>query len=369
MRAQRHGGKRPGMVYFNIMVTKVLKIEDPENVSPEMLEPAAEIIRAGGLVAFPTETVYGLGGNAIDPDASRKIYAAKGRPSDNPLIVHIADIDELEAVAAELPDAAVKLICAFWPGPLTLVLKKRMIIPDATTGGLPTVAVRMPSHPVAAMFIRTCGLPVAAPSANLSGRPSPTTARHVLEDLDGRIDMVIDGGSAQVGLESTIVDVSTETASLLRPGEITLEMLRGVVPGIQVDPAVTGPVADGVKPKAPGMKYRHYAPKAEMSIVTGETGRVREKILELAAEQEAAGKRVGILAAEESAGSYGRGTVRSVGTRADEETVAHNLFSVLREFDALDVDVIYAEGFEERGIGRAVMNRLRKAAGYRVIEV
>ena len=333
------------------------------------IQIAADIIRNGGLAAFPTETVYGLGGNALDPEASKKIYAAKGRPSDNPLIVHIADMDGLFQVARDIPETAQRLAERFWPGPLTMVLNKTDIVPVETTGGLDTVAVRMPSFPQARQLIKLAKVPVAAPSANTSGRPSPTTAQHVIDDLGGKIEAVIDGGPVAIGLESTIVDLTQEVPTLLRPGGITLEELRDCLGWVDVDPAILGIMADGVKPKAPGMKYRHYAPKAEMTIVTGDAVKVQFKINYLAARDDVVGKKVGIIATDETVGAYYNGVIKSIGSRKNEETVAHNLFALLREFDDIGVEVIYAEGFEDSGIGRAIMNRMRKAAGNRVIEV
>ena len=351
------------------MQTKILKI-DRQNFKDADLDQAGEIIRNGGLVAFPTETVYGLGGNAYDPEAASRIYAAKGRPSDNPLIVHIADMDGLSEIVADVPDTAKKLADAFWPGPMTLVLKKKPSVPDRTTGGLDTVAVRMPVDEIARTLIRASKVPVAAPSANRSGRPSTTTAAHCIEDLDGRIDMIIDGGSVHIGLESTIVDLTGEIPMLLRPGAITLEMLEGVLGHVEIDPAILGPVAEDVKPKAPGMKYKHYAPKAELTIVSGEQGAVQDKINELVAADTAAGRKVGVIATLESRNAYhGQAALKVMGMRNDESTVAHNLFAILREFDDTGVDRIYSEGFEDNGIGRAIMNRLRKAAGYSILEV
>ena len=335
----------------------------------EAVKKAASIIRAGGLVAFPTETVYGLGGNALNPEASSKIYAAKGRPSDNPLIAHIAETEELEAVARDIPDAAYLLAEKFWPGPLTMVLKKNASVPKTTTGGLDTVAVRMPSDEIARALIRESGVPIAAPSANTSGRPSPTTAEHVREDLSGKIEMILDGGPVEIGLESTIIDLSGDVPMLLRPGAVTLEMLRSVLGTVAIDPAILGPVSADVKPKAPGMKYRHYAPKAQMTIVMGEQKAVEAKINELAAAAVSEGKLAGIIATDESMGNYTCGMIKSIGKRSSEDTVAHNLFAVLRDFDEAGVDCIFSEGFEEEGIGRAIMNRMRKAAGYNIISV
>ncbi len=355
------------------MDTKIIRIADPLNVKDSELTEAAGIIRAGGLVAFPTETVYGLGANALDENAARKIYAAKGRPSDNPLIAHISCMDELPALVSAIPETAEKLAAAFWPGPLTMVFHKKEIVPYGTTGGLDTVAVRMPSDPVANRLIRLSGVPVAAPSANTSGRPSPTQAAHVIEDMNGKIDMIIDGGPVGIGLESTIVDVSGGMPTLLRPGAVTLEMLTELLGEVAVDPAISGPVSADVKPKAPGMKYRHYAPKAQMTLVEGTADKAAACIAREALKAAESGKRVGIICTEETRALYPDGVpgivLRVIGSRGNEETVAHNLFAVLREFDDKDVDCIYSESFSGENIGRAVMNRLLKAAGYHTVQV
>ena len=349
------------------METELLNIE---KVLPEekaaALKKAGEIIREGGLVAFPTETVYGLGADALNAEASAKIYAAKGRPSDNPLIVHIHDVDQVYEIASEVPEAAKKVMEKFWPGPLTVILNKKSCVPDGTTGGLKTVAIRMPSHPLARDFIRESGRMIAAPSANTSGRPSPTMAEHVEEDLTGRIDMILDGGPVSIGLESTILDMTVTPPMILRPGAITKEMLEACIGEVTVDKAVIKP---NQRPKAPGMKYRHYAPKADLSIVEGEMSKVISKINELAAEQVKAGHKVGIIGTEESVANYICGDVKSIGTREDESTIAVHLFAILREFDADQVDYIYSESFDTEGIGSAIMNRLLKAAGHHVITV
>lgn len=349
------------------MVTRIEKL-DYERIDEQILARAGDIIRAGGLVAFPTETVYGLGGDALNPESSRRIYAAKGRPSDNPLIVHIARKSDLEVIAAEISEKARKLIDAFWPGPLTLIFPKKAIVPDATTGGLSTVAVRMPSDRIAAAFIAAAGGFIAAPSANTSGRPSTTTAQHVAEDLDGRIEMILDGGQAVIGLESTIVDVSVEEPVILRPGWVTQEMLSRVIGPIEMDRAIIAPDS-GVKPKAPGMKYRHYAPRADLTIVEGETEAVVARINALTAEAEKQGRRVGILATDETKDRYPKGLVLSLGLRTHEEEISRHLFEMLRDFDETDVELIYAESFKDAAIGPAIMNRLLKAAGHKIIQV
>lgn len=349
--------------------TKYIHIATPAAVQDQELLEAAQIIRDGGLVAFPTETVYGLGANALDEKAAKKIYEAKGRPSDNPLIAHISCYEELEPLVTKIPQAGGKLARRYWPGPLTMVFSKSPAVPYGTTGGLDTVAVRMPSDPVASRLIALAGVPVAAPSANLSGRPSPTTARHVWQDMNGRINMILDGGPVGIGLESTIVDVSGPVPVLLRPGAITLEMLRDTVGKVDVDPAIQGPPAEGLRPKAPGMKYRHYAPRGELTLVEGESRAVVSAIRRLVEEGLAEGRKVAVICTEETRDQYSGGILRCVGTRTRQETIAHNLFAVLRELDDLGAEIIYSESFSQDHLGRAVMNRLMKAAGYRVIQV
>ena len=335
---------------------------------PEGLDKAGRILREGGLVAFPTETVYGLGGNALDQKASEKIYAAKGRPSDNPLIVHIAQLDALDAIVRDIPPAALDLAHAFWPGPLTMIFHKAEQVPLSTTGGLETVAVRMPSHPVAMELIRRAGGYVAAPSANTSGRPSPTKASHVIEDLSGRIDVIIDGGEVDIGLESTIVDLTEDIPTVLRPGYINLEMLAGVVGDVRMDQGLIA-ADSGIRPKAPGMKYRHYAPHAPLCVVEGEPGAVAQEIRRLVREAELQGKKAGILTSDEGAALYPQGVVKPLGKRKKEITISQHLFSALREFDQENVDVIYSEAFDTPQMGGAIMNRLLKAAGHTVIQV
>ncbi len=345
------------------MNTKVVKTTEEELIE------AAAILKKGGLVAFPTETVYGLGADALNEEAARKIYAAKGRPSDNPLIAHVAKKEDIEPLVREIPEAGKKLMDAFWPGPLTLIFPKSGRVPKGTTGGLDTVAVRMPSDPVARRLIELAGTPVAAPSANTSGRPSPTTAEHVRQDMDGRIEMIVDGGPVGIGVESTIVDVTGEIPMVLRPGAITMEMLKKCVGAVEIDPAILGPVSQDFKPKAPGMKYRHYAPKADLTIVSGETEDVVRAISRMAAERESEGLSVGIICTDETRALYPCGVVRSMGVRARQETIAHNLYAVLREFDDLNADVIYSESFEGGELSQAIMNRLCKAAGYHMMNV
>ena len=388
------------------METKRIIIEDRNHIKDEELKEAARILRSGGLVAFPTETVYGLGGNALDEDAARKIYAAKGRPSDNPLIAHVSCVEEVEPLVKEIPEAGRKLMEAFWPGPLTMIFPKSEKVPYGTTGGLDTVAIRMPDDPVANRLIALAGVPVAAPSANTSGRPSPTTADHVWQDMNGRIDMIIDGGPVGIGVESTIVDVSSAVPAVLRPGAITMEMLEEVLGEVSVDPAILGPLSADVRPKAPGMKYKHYAPKADLTLVEPGTGADREsgaeqvtgaeqkngadrntgadpetgldeaqlqamirKVRELSREKIEAGYKVGVICTDESRDCYTDGEVRSIGARKSQASVAHNLYALLREFDDLGVDYIFSESFPKDHLGQAIMNRLSKAAGYKIVKV
>lgn len=329
---------------------------------------AGEIIKHGGLVAFPTETVYGLGGDALNPDSSRKIYAAKGRPSDNPLIIHICRLEDIYKIVSDFPEKAKQLADEFWPGPLTMVLPKAEAVPKETTGGLNTVAVRMPVDPIALSFIEAAGGYVAAPSANVSGRPSPTSSRYVEEDMCGRIDMIIDGGDVEIGLESTIVDLTGDTPMLLRPGSITLEMLEGVLGKVAVDPTIMEGNLAG-RPKAPGMKYKHYAPKGELLIVSGESRKVVTCINELAETAMEQGEKTGIIGTEENIPFYQGNSIKSVGRKDDEVSIAKHLYRILREFDDEGVTKIYSESFSAGGMGQAIMNRLLKAAGHQVLEV
>lgn len=339
-----------------------------ENPDMEALARGGEILKNGGLVAFPTETVYGLGGNALDPQASMKIYAAKGRPSDNPLIVHIAELDKMEEIVTEIPEKARILAEKYWPGPLTMILPKASIVPKETTGGLDSVAVRFPSDKIAQELIRAAGGFVAAPSANTSGRPSPTTAAHVEEDLGDEIDMIIDGGQVGIGLESTIVDFTEEIPVVLRPGYISLEMLQETLGEVKMDRGLLK-TEENARPKAPGMKYRHYAPKADLAIVEGEIEQVVAAINQFAEEAEAKGEQIGIIATEETIARYPKGIVKNIGSREEEETIAHNLYDVLREFDQCNVSAIYSEAFYTPRMGQAIMNRLLKAAGHKIINI
>ena len=350
------------------MQTRILRVGSAD-IDQEYIRAAASLIRAGELVAFPTETVYGLGADALCPAAAQKIYAAKGRPSDNPLIVHIERFEVLASIAREVPRGAHRLAEAFWPGPLTMIVWKNEKIPYETTGGMETVAVRMPNHPIALALIRESGCLIAAPSANTSGRPSPTEASHVAEDMEGRIPMILDGGSVGLGIESTIVDLTEEVPMILRPGYVTREMLEVVLgQEVRMDPGIIS-ADSGRKPKAPGMKYRHYAPKADLIVVEGEMDRVIASINRLAADKRVAGLRVGVIATDESSAFYQADDVVSVGAREDEGVIARHLYRILRAFDRSGVEVIYSESFETPGIGQAIMNRLLKAAGHHVLRV
>ncbi|MCR5847431.1 MAG: threonylcarbamoyl-AMP synthase [Lachnospiraceae bacterium] len=345
------------------MDTVIVSI-DEKNPDEEAIKKAGEIIKAGGLVAFPTETVYGLGGDALNPESSKKIYAAKGRPSDNPLIVHIFRIEDLYAIAEEVSWEAQKLIEAFWPGPLTMIFKKKACVPYETTGGLDTVAVRFPVHPTAMAFIEAAGGFVAAPSANLSGRPSPTLAKYVCEDLDGRVDMIIDGGNIPIGLESTIVDMTGEVPMILRPGFVSFEMLEEVIGKVGLDPTILDANC-GERPKAPGMRYRHYAPKADMTIVRGADENVISRINEMAAGKE----KCAVICVSEHVSEYPGITVKNVGSRNNSEEIAAGLYRILRECDDEGIETILSESFSENGIGAAIMNRLVKAAGHKILDV
>ena len=346
---------------------------DPLAPAPEIIEWAAAILRAGGLVAFPTETVYGLGANALDPGAVAGIFRAKGRPPDNPLIVHVADRETVYRLARRVDGRAVRLMELFWPGPLTLILPRQEGVPPEVSAGLETVAVRMPAHQAALDLIRAAGVPVAAPSANLSGRPSPTTAAHVWDDLGEQIDVILDAGPAGIGVESTVLDLTASVPVILRPGGVTREELEAAAGEVRLDPAAGGGGEDAgsagkdgpaavSRPRSPGMKYRHYAPRAPLILVEGEARQAAAKVRELAELKSAAGLKVGILASAEAAPFYPRGEILAAGSRRQPEQIAARLFSALRRFDELGVDVIIAEGVEPAGLGLAVMNRLRRAA-------
>jgi L-threonylcarbamoyladenylate synthase len=356
------------------MQTKLISIVEgePESSIEEKLTEAGEIIRSGGLVAFPTETVYGLGGDALNKESSRKIYQAKGRPSDNPLIIHIADMEHLEKIVSEIPESAVKLSKAFWPGPLTLIMKKSDNVPRETTGGLDTVAVRMPSHKIARRFIEKSGGYVAAPSANLSGKPSPTSAKYVAQDMMGRIDMIIDAEGVEIGLESTIVDLTSDVPMILRPGFITQHMLSKVVGEVDMDVTLIDSTSSQA-PKAPGMKYRHYAPKGELVIVEGEPENIVRYINEQTNLHMEKGEKTGVIGTADYIGRYHADSIKNAGNADKPLEVSNRLYTFLREFDDEDVEYIYSESFgnsfSDEGFGQAVMNRLLKAAGHKIIKV
>ena len=325
------------------------------------IEAAAAILRAGGLVGIPTETVYGLGANGLDPAAVRRIFEAKGRPQDNPLILHIPDPSWLERYCRDVPAAARRLAEQFWPGPLTMILPRRALVPDEVTCGLETVGVRCPDHPVTLDIIRAAGVPVAAPSGNRSGRPSPTCARHMLEDMEGRIQAVVDGGPCGVGVESTIVDLTLPVPRLLRPGGLPLEALEAVLGHVDVDRAVTAPLSPGEKPRAPGMKYRHYAPQAPVTVVTGDGAATAAYI------RRQAGANTGVICFGEYRDRFPGCTVRSIGPMEDRGEQARRVFDALRSFDGTPVTAIFAQCPGEEGLGLAVANRLKKAAGFQIV--
>lgn len=345
------------------MKTKCWSVDndvDSKKKYPQIVE-AAQLLKEGEVVAFPTETVYGLGANAMSDKAVSKIFEAKGRPADNPLIVHISNMEQLELLTEGLPEKAILLMNEFWPGPLTLIFKmKPGSVSTLVTAGLDTVAVRMPDHPVALSLINSAGVPVAAPSANKSGKPSPTTAGHVLDDLDGSIAGVVDGGPTGVGVESTVLDCTADIPVILRPGGLSKEDIERIIESVEQDPALEN--SDSA-PKSPGMKYRHYAPSAPLFLVEGD----EEWIQGLIDEKRSAGFKVGILAPEESASFYKADTVVVCGSRADLKSVAQSLYQALRSFDEKNLDIIYAETYPVQGVGAAVMNRLEKAAGHKWI--
>lgn len=324
---------------------------------------AAEILRQGGLVGIPTETVYGLGANGLDPEAVSHIFQAKGRPQDNPLILHIPEASWLERYCKEIPLTAYQLAQAYWPGPMTMILKRKDIVPDVVTAGMDTVGMRCPSHPLCREIIALAQVPVAAPSGNTSGRPSPTTAEHMLEDMNGKIDAIVDGGPCSVGVESTIIDLTCQPPRLLRPGGITLEQLESVLGEVAVDPAVTRLMGAGEKPKAPGMKYRHYAPKAPVTVVAGEGAASAAYIAAHAAPGD------GVICFDEYAGSFSQQVVRTMGPARDKREQARHIFDDLRAFDHTQVSAIWAQCPDGKGIGLAITNRLNKAAGFHIVEV
>ncbi len=333
----------------------------PES-DPNAVRDAAAILRRGGLLGIPTETVYGLGADALNEDAVSRIFLAKGRPQDNPLIIHVPDASWLERYCRDVPPAAYRLAERFWPGPLTMILPRRDIVPLQTTGGLETVGVRCPNHPVTLAIIEAAGVPIAAPSGNTSGRPSPTTAAHMIEDMDGRIDGIVDGGPCTVGVESTIIDLTVTPPRLLRPGGLPLESLRQVLGEVAVDKAVTGLLAAGERPRAPGMKYRHYAPHAPVTVVTGAPERSARRIQGLLSDT------AGVICFDEYAPLFPGHIIHKLGPAADKSAQARHVFDALRTFDGTDVTEIFAQCPDDGGLGLAVANRLKKAAGFHLID-
>lgn len=352
----------------NVKKTLILEV-DAQKPEAEKIRIAADIIKKGGLVAFPTETVYGLGANALNKKAVLALFKAKKRPLDNPPIVHVGDVESVYKLAKEVPSKAEKLMKMFWPGPLTLIFKRSETVPEVTVAGLDTIAVRMPRHNVALALIRESSCPIAAPSANLAGKPSPTTAKHVLDDLNGRIDAVLDAGPTHIGVESTVLDMTVEPPQILRPGGTSYEELSEVLGVVRLHPvAVADKPISLKKARSPGMKHKHYAPNADLIVVEGEFSAVSEKVKELAAFYMGKGRKVGILATDETVDGYKADVVKSLGSRGNLEAIAKNLFRLLREFDFEGVDVIIAEGVPTHGLGLAVMNRLRKASGYSIVK-
>lgn len=343
------------------METKLMQPTD------DALREAARILQAGGLVAFPTETVYGLGANALDEQAVRAIFAAKGRPADNPLIVHVPTIEDAEPLCY-IDERSRRVMRRFCPGPLTLLMPKKPCIPEATNAGLASVAVRIPSHPVAQKMLRACKVPVAAPSANTSGKPSPTTAQHVYHDLHGKLPLILDGGECQVGLESTVVDMSGDIPTVLRPGGVTPEMLLEVLDQVRVADSVLRPLQKGEKALSPGMMYKHYAPGGELWMVRGQPQNVQRCCLKHYRQALAEGKNVRILAFEEHLPAYAGAKALSIGSLAQPETVGHMLFALLRQMDDEKVDTLFCEVLPAQGFGLAIMNRLCRAAAFRTIE-
>jgi L-threonylcarbamoyladenylate synthase len=350
------------------MKTLILKV-NPEKPDLTKIQSAAEIIQKGGLVAFPTETVYGLGADALNPAAVLALFEAKKRPLDNPPIVHVADPKEVYRLVEEVPAKAQILMEKFWPGPLTIIFKRSKLMPKVTVANLATIAIRMPKHKVALELIRLSRCPIAAPSANLSGKPSPTTAQHVYEDLNGRIDAIIDGGATNIGVESTVVDLSVDPPMLLRPGGTPFETLKNILCDMKLHVFVEAEQELTLQEiRSPGMKHKHYAPKAKVILIEGNVPGVIAKVKELSESFKHKGQKVGILATDETQTAYKADVIKSLGSRSNLLSVAQNLFRLLREVDAENVDVIIAEGVSSDGLGLAVMNRLRKASGYHIIK-
>ncbi|MBD7912641.1 L-threonylcarbamoyladenylate synthase [Clostridium cibarium] len=346
------------------------KIAIVKNIDQDLkfIKEAANEIREGKTVVFPTETVYGLGADALNEEAVKAIFIAKGRPQDNPLIVHVASKD-ISGLVEEVPDIAQNMIDRFWPGPLTIILKKKDIIPNVTSANLSSIGIRMPDNEIALKLIELSNTPIAGPSANISGRPSPTEVERCVEDLSGKVDYIIGGERSKVGVESTIVDCTVNPPVILRPGGITLEMLRQLDDRIELDSAIMEKPTGDFKPKAPGMKYKHYSPKAKVKIVSGDREKTIEKINELVHNYIDDGKKVGILSSDENRNRYKAGEIIVIGSVSKLEDVAQNLFESLRSFDDMGVDIILSEAFEEKGVGIAVMNRLKKAAGYDILSI
>ena len=342
------------------MKTTFLKIESPGET--DKLEQAGKVLREGGLCGIPTETVYGLAANALDGEAVRKIFLAKGRPQDNPLIVHISCMEELPALVREIPPQAKALAESYWPGPLTIILPKADCIPEEVTCGQKTVAIRMPSHPIANAIIRTAGVPLAAPSANTSGKPSPTTAQHVLHDMDGKIDMIVDGGQCAVGVESTVITLCTQKPRLLRPGGITYAQLCAVLGEVEIDDAVFGELKPGEQPASPGMKYKHYSPDADVLLVKGEI----EKFAAFVRQYDPASTAVVCFDGEET---LFRNPVFSIGGKQDESAHAHAIFDVLRQADIQGYKTVLIRCPDGNGVDMAVLNRLLRAAAFRVVNL
>ncbi len=341
--------------------TKIVKV-DPNNIDYDIIKEAAQIINNGGTVVFPTETVYGIGADALNDEAVDKIFKAKGRPQDNPLIVHIANFDDLYDLTTKVSDKVKLLADKYWPGPMTMILNKKDILSDKITAGLKTAAIRLPINEIALALIRESKKPIAAPSANTSGKPSPTESGHVIDDLMGKVDMIIDGGSTYIGLESTVVDMTTEIPMILRPGGVTIEDIVKVLGKCEYDPAIIKN-DEKIIPKSPGQKYRHYSPKAEVIMYKGSVENIIDNIVHDYEKFELEGKKIGIMSTSQTEKYYvGKNTI-CVGDRTNLLTISSNLFRDLRKFDELGIDIILAESVDENGLGKAIMNRLGKAAG------
>jgi L-threonylcarbamoyladenylate synthase len=351
---------KAGILKMNTIISKI----DINEIDKNEIKIQSKLLSEGKTVIFPTETVYGLGANALDEDAVKKIYEAKGRPSDNPLIVHIYDKEEVYNLAENINEKAKTIMDKFWPGPITIILNKKDIVPYRTSGGLETVAIRMPSHLIAREIIKEAGVPIAAPSANISGRPSPTKADHVYEEMNGRVSGIVLGGDCNFGLESTVLDVTTENPMILRPGSITKEDLEKVIGEVLIDPSLERK-EDNKKAKAPGMKYTHYSPDADVYIVSGNREETISKINSLVVENNEKGLKTGVMCLEQNKNNY-KGEVVSLGSTLEE--VGSNLFDVLRKMDKMNIDIVYSEEFSRNGVGQAIMNRLLKSAGYKTIK-